>query len=119
MGVHVHAHVALIVARHGVGGQRDDRNVRPRLPACSNAPHRLATIHHGHVDVHQHEIEGFTGQALQRLGAITHLDQCHAERLHEHPHNLAVHCVVISQQDAIVGDFGGITIDARLPVVSR
>ena len=49
---------ALAVPLHGVGGQGDDREVRPRAPlGLPDRGGRLEAVHLGHLHVHQDQVE--------------------------------------------------------------
>ena len=52
--------VTLDVGTHHIGGQRDDG---PAVAGCPQHGDRTDAIHHGHLDVHQHQIE-VTGHGL-------------------------------------------------------
>ncbi len=67
---------SLAIALHGVGRHRDDRHVGAGRPfARADGFGRLEAVHLGHLHVHQHHVEGFALDALDRFSAVLRHDR--------------------------------------------
>ena len=96
---HAQREVFLAVAGHGVGRQRDHRQVFPaRLGA--QALDRFLAVHDRHVDVEQDDVEFMLGDEVQRFLAVGRLGDVAALRREEQLDDLAVDGVVVGQQHA-------------------
>ena len=62
MVIHPGVQAAPPLLDHGVGGHGDDRQ-RLEAGVGANDPCRFVTVHLGHLQIHQHQIEGFPVQA--------------------------------------------------------
>ena len=71
--VHPRRQELFFVSGHGVRRHGDDRDFDVRAE-CSSPPSNqlggLNSVHHGHLDVHEDEVEGVLGEALEGLLAI-------------------------------------------------
>ena len=76
VAVHAGGEAGLVVAAHGVGGDRHDRHAgKPRVGRAPDPPRRLQPVHHRHLHVHEHEIVRFGLKRLERLLAVAdHVD---------------------------------------------
>jgi hypothetical protein len=95
---------ALFVTIQRVGGDRDHRRAargEEREPAVAAAPEpvqRLDAVHARHLDVHQHQIEGFLAQRPQPFRRPRH----HLHPAAQAPQHLAdyflIHSIVFDNQ---------------------
>ena len=69
--IHAGFATALAVFLESIGSQGQDRQAGS-FGQLSDAPARLEPVHNGHLDVHEHKIEGFAVDCLHRLGTILH-----------------------------------------------
>ena len=84
---------------HGAGGHGNHTLACQRW-RCPDLARGLVAVHYGHLHVHQHDIEAFFGQLLQRLAPV-------AAKRHHHPalqeqffDHLLVERIVLGHQDA-------------------
>ncbi len=69
--VHAGLQAGLLVARHGVGRERDDRHAGlARVRKGTDGGGGLKAIHHRHLAVHQHQVEARIAHLRHRLGTV-------------------------------------------------
>ena len=117
-GIHAGVQALLLVALHRVRGQRHDG--RPRAAAqrqSADDPGCLVAVHHRHLAVHQHQIEGAVAHQRHSFGAVVGHLPLQAELLQHRLGHALVDRVVFDQQHGAVQlgfrRFGGRALRAR------
>ena len=76
VAVHARIQTRLAIRRHRIGRHRNDGQGLP-IKALANARGGRQTIHHGHLQVHQHRIEGTLGSPYRLHALLAVFGQCH------------------------------------------
>ena len=106
MRVHARLQRLALILFKGVGGHRDNREIRfGRIGQCADAPRRFIAVHARHLHIHQHQFEvvGLRAlDALHRFRAVT--DRLHGEAgfFQNGLRDFAVQFVILHQQNAPV-----------------
>jgi hypothetical protein len=99
VAVHAGGEAALAIALHGVGRHGDDGHMFARLPlALSQQPRGGEAVQLRHLHVHQHEVEGFAGECVQRFAAVVRNDGVVAQAFEQLERDLLVDGTVLGQQ---------------------
>ena len=100
--VHAGIEAAFPILAHGVGGERDDRQVTARVElAAANGASRLEAVHFRHLAIHEHQIvvlrAAVRSQAMRPFSAIVHFA---AELLQQARGEHAIDGVIFDDQHA-------------------
>lgn len=85
----------------GIGGEHDHWSARPPLSELPSAQFSRGAeaIHHRHLHVHEHHIEGFRLEGLQGLLSILDHHRGDAHRTQDQLHNLLVGRMILRQKN--------------------
>jgi hypothetical protein len=102
--VHADGHALVAIARHRMRGQCHDRHRRVRR-VLPDQGRRLVAVHHGHLDVHQHDIERrLLAHRVHRFLSVARERDPHARHLRQQLEgDEPVELVVLHQQHAPSG----------------
>ncbi len=95
---------ALAVLAHGVGGQRHDRHLRPRVTARADRADHIKARQPRHLDVDHHQVNPLRLEPLQRLDAVGADDDLGFERAQHLRRDHLVRRIVLGQQYAEAGE---------------
>src|SRR5215217_1278313 len=105
-----------LVAREGIRGDRDDRDVA-ELGLGFDLAGGLIAVHDGKLDVHKNEVGLVAGRHGDALCSVSRLDQVVADALHEVADDLPVILGVLDHEDA--GHAASLEFWARTGSVTR
>ncbi len=126
--VHAGGTAALMVGVEGVGRERQHGNIGLRRHRMRpHQGHGLQPVHAGHLNGHQHQVEGLLGKPGHPAGAVHGFRDHHAPGLHGAPGHEAVDVVALHQQHPRAGQHAGVEFlgssvrrgPSRLPLASR
>ena len=93
------------IARHGMGGQGDDRNITGRLIGFQSA-RGFPAINHGQAHIHEDEGRRFVGHHFQRFAAIHGDDHFKTLSGQTPGQHVSIHLIVFDEQDFRHGFLG-------------
>ena len=100
--VHACLQTLLLEAGHGVGGHGHDGCVAVRVAfQFTDPPSRFQAIQFGHLDIHQHEIEGPLPYSIHGFSSVVNYLHGVSHELKQPDGNLLVHQAIFREQDRL------------------
>ena len=100
MTVHSCRKTTVNVLRHGVRGHGDDRDPSRRTHDRADGTGRRKTVHPGHANIHQDQIEPFDASHIHGLHTICGLNNPAAGSGQDQAGHLAIYGVIINDENA-------------------
>ncbi len=104
--IHAAGQAAVFFVFHGVGRDRDNREIR-RGRVLPDDPGRLHAVHNRHLKIHEHQIHGFVFQKLHGFPAVFGRQQFQAGGGEELLQQKPVDLVVFRDQGAFAAQIQG------------